>query len=127
MKLRGLAAAGLAAALSAGAGLPTVKGQPAVATVNGEPVTLAEMMERLGSLHQEAADPAAAPAHPDPMLVLQRIIDARLVVQEARSIGLDQQPEVIDRLAAARLALLKSGVARNAVKNVTAADPADVE
>jgi hypothetical protein len=61
------------------------------------------------------------------MLVLQRIIDARLVVQEAKSIGLDQQPEVIDRLAASRLALLKSGVARNAVRTVTAPDPADVE
>ncbi|HEV8202435.1 MAG TPA: peptidyl-prolyl cis-trans isomerase [Candidatus Polarisedimenticolia bacterium] len=127
MKIRAAIAAGLAAALSAGAGLPTVKGQPAVATVNDEPVTLSEMMERLGSLHQDAVDPAAAPAHPDPMLVLQRIIDARLVVQEAKSIGLDRQPEVIDRLAAARLALLKSGVARNAVKGITAADPADVE
>ena len=120
-------AALLAAALSIGAGLPTVKGQPAVATVNGEAVTLAEMMERLGSLHEQAASPSAAPAHPDAMLVLQRIIDARLVVQEARTIGLDQQPEVIDRLAATRLALLKSGVARNAVRTVTAADPTEVE
>ena len=120
-------AAALAAALSLGAGLPTVKGQPAVATVNGEPVTLAEMMERLGSLHEEAREPAAAPAHPDPMLVLQRIIDARLVVQEAKSIGLDQQPDVVDKLGAARLALLKAGVARNAVRTVTTADPDAVE
>ena len=121
-----LFAAGFAAAIGIGAGA-AVNGRTAVATVNGEPVTLAEMMARLGSLHKEVADPAAAPSHPDPMLVLQRIIDARLVVQESRSIGLDRQPEVTDRLAATRLALLKSGVARNAVRTVAAPDPADVE
>jgi peptidyl-prolyl cis-trans isomerase C len=122
----GAVAALLAAAISLAA-LPKAKGQPVVATVNGEPVTVAEMMERLGSLHEQAHGPAAAPARPDPMLVLQRIIDARLVVQESKSIGLDQQPQVIDRLAAARLALLKGGVARNAVRAITAADPAAVE
>jgi hypothetical protein len=118
--------AGLAAALGLGAA-PAINMRTAVATVNGEAVTLAEMMARLGSLHQGAPDPAAAPSHPDPMLVLQRIVDARLVVQEAKSIGLDKQPEVTDRLAMSRMSLLKSGVARNAVLTVTAPDPADVE
>jgi parvulin-like peptidyl-prolyl isomerase len=126
-RVRALVAAGFAGTLAFGAGAPAINGRTAVATVNGEAVTLAEMMARLGSLHKGVEDPAAAPSHPDPMLVLQRIIDARLVVQEAKSIGLDRQPEVIDRLAATRLSLLKSGVARNAVRTVTAPDPADVE
>jgi parvulin-like peptidyl-prolyl isomerase len=126
-KQRAAVAVGVAAVIGMGAGAPAVNGRTAVATVNGEPVTLAEMEARLGSMHQGVQDASAAPSHPDPMAVLERIIDARLVVQEAKSIGLDRQPEVIDRLASTRLALLKSGVARNAVRTVTAPDPADVE
>ncbi len=118
----GLIAGGSGVALPAGS-LPVVKGQEAVASVNGEPVTLAEMMTRLGSMHRGFADSPSAPARPDPMAVLQRMIDARLVVQEAHRIGFDELPEVKAQVEAIRLGLLKNGLVRRQTREITAAEP----
>jgi hypothetical protein len=74
--------------------LPTVDGVQAVAVVNGEPISLAEVERQLATLHmQSAAADGTAPARQDPSALLDRMITAKLIAQEARSAGFDEEPE----------------------------------
>ncbi len=76
--------------------LPVVEGKEALATVNGEPVTLDELKLQIAAFHAGMAHGAAATGtdRPDAAGVLERMIEAKLIVQEARNIGLDEQPEL---------------------------------
>ncbi|HEU5182086.1 MAG TPA: peptidylprolyl isomerase [Candidatus Polarisedimenticolia bacterium] len=121
---------GLAALIGAAASparLPVFAGKEAVATVNGEPVTLEDLARHVGSLHEGIAEPAAPVKKADPSRILQRMIDARLVAQEARRIGLDQLPDIKKRLDDDRLDLVKSLVVRDAVKDVPPPSPAEID
>lgn len=73
--------------------LPLVDGKPALATVNGEPVTLEEFDRLLGEIHGGLTDNETRPRS-NPSQLLDRLINARLILQEARNIGLDELPEV---------------------------------
>ena len=125
------AAAILLLALPAGgaesARLPVMAGQQAVASVNGEPVTVEDLFRQIGSLHSGVSEPAVKVQKPDPSALLQRIINARLIVQEARRIGLEQLPDVKDRVETYRLGLLKSGLIQKQMTDITAPDPARVD
>jgi hypothetical protein len=77
----------------AGKDLPLVGGKPTLAMVNGEPLTLEEFDRVLAGIHGGKTDNAIQ-SRPNPSQLLDRVINARLVLQEARNIGLDELPEV---------------------------------
>src|SRR5208337_4378688 len=69
--------------IASGKDLPVIKGKKTVATVNGDPITLEE-------LDRDVARAAGASRSE----VLRRLINASLIVQEAKRIGLNEQPEI---------------------------------
>jgi len=77
----------------AGKDLPLVGGKPTLAMVNGEPITLEEFDRVLAGIHGGMTDNAIQ-SRPNPSQLLDRLINAKLVLQEARNIGLDELPEV---------------------------------
>jgi len=77
----------------AGKDLPLVGGKPTLAMVNGEPLTLEEFDRALAEIHGGITDNATR-TRPDPSHLLDRMINARLILQEARNIGLDELPDV---------------------------------
>jgi len=83
---------GLGAAFAFAQGLPVVKGKKIVASVNGEAITLEELARAIGEIKKESA-PGTKADRKREQDVLQRLINIRLIVQEARSIGLDKLPE----------------------------------
>lgn len=60
-----------------------------VALVNDEPITLRELREALSALHAEAADQGATSGK-GYRKILERLINTRLIILEARNIGLDE-------------------------------------
>jgi len=73
--------------------LPVIDGKIAVATVNDEPITLEELNRSIAASH--AARPGGKTAGKiDYSRFINRMINTRLVVLEARNIGLDQLPEI---------------------------------
>jgi parvulin-like peptidyl-prolyl isomerase len=83
---------GLGAAFALAQELPVVKGKKIVASVNGEPITLDELTREIAGVKKEST-PAAKVDRQAELGVLQRLINTRLVVQEARNIGLDKLAE----------------------------------
>jgi parvulin-like peptidyl-prolyl isomerase len=77
----------------AGKDLPLVGGKPTLAMVNGEPITLEEFDRSLAEIHGGMADNAIQ-SRTNPSQLLDRLINAKLVLQEARNIGLEELPEV---------------------------------
>ena len=72
--------------------LPVVKGKKIVASVNGETITLDELAREMAVIKREGA-PGVKVDREAELEVLQRLINTRLIVQEARNIGLDKLPE----------------------------------
>jgi hypothetical protein len=73
---------------ASGQNLPTLKGKKVVATVNGEPITLDEFNRELASSHGNKA------GKEDRLELLRRLINARLIIQEGRRMGLDELREI---------------------------------
>lgn len=65
-----------------------------IARVNGEPITLEDFFEELAARHVGMADGGGMIARQDPTELLGRLVNVRLILQEARNIGLDELPEV---------------------------------
>jgi hypothetical protein len=63
-----------------------------VASINGEPLSLDDYLDTLAEMHAEAEEATTVPER-DPMALLDRLIRAELILQEARRIGLDELPE----------------------------------
>jgi hypothetical protein len=72
---------------------PTAKGTGIVATVNGDAITLDEFNRELAALHRNAWGEKGR-SKPDREKLLQRLVDARLVVQEGKRMGLSELQEV---------------------------------
>jgi len=70
--------------------LPVIEGEPAVATVNGEPVTLGDLLQELMVRHREVAETDRPGERQDLDAVVERLISIQLVLQEARNIGLNE-------------------------------------
>jgi hypothetical protein len=77
--------------------LPVIDGKETVATVNGEPITVEEFNRALVSLHAARAGKKPA-GRVDYSAILGRLINARLILLEARNIGLDELPEIKDEV-----------------------------
>lgn len=68
-----------------------------LASVEDEPITLKELTRSISSIHAGRAD-ATTPVRKDYANLLDRILTTKLIVQEARNIGLDELPEVAARI-----------------------------
>ncbi len=108
------------------AGTEAAGDRQAVAEVNGDPIPLGELKRSLASLHEGAAG-GEAKAGIDPSEVLDRLVTARLIVQEAATIGLDDLPEVRKSLEAFRKSTLRKMLLAFEVRNITSADAKEVE
>ena len=79
-----------------------VNAPEALAIVNGEPITAEDLRRRVGSMHESMLEAESKVQGPDILGLLQRVINAKLIVQEAQNIGLDELPEVTSTLAMGR-------------------------
>ena len=73
--------------------LPIIDGEVAVATVNDEPITLEEFNRAIAASHA-AKTGAKTAGRIDYSNIMNRLIITRLIVLEARNIGLDVLPEI---------------------------------
>lgn len=73
--------------------LPLIGGKKAVATVNEEPITLEEFNRAIAASHESRRAGERAGGI-DYSKIMNRIINTRLIVLEARNIGLDELSEV---------------------------------
>lgn len=96
-----------------------------VAVVNDDPITLDELVGNLASMHDGRSD-AATGARKDFRHMLDRLINTRLIVLEARTMGMDELPEVTGLVNDHRRATLIRLVQKRAVKDI-AADERQVE
>ena len=72
---------------------PWSAGNRRLPVINGEPLTLEEFERALAGIHGGMTDNTPR-SLPHPSQLLERLINAKLVLQEARNIGLDELPEV---------------------------------
>ena len=110
----------------AGKDLPLVGGKPTLAMVNGEPLTLEEFDRVLAGIHGGMTDNAIQ-SRPNPSQLLDRMINARLVLQEARNIGLDELPEVRSAEKAFGEDTLREMLYSYHVRNIRKPDKKEVE
>ncbi len=113
------------AAAGGGVKLPVIEGKESVASVNGEPITVDDLLRQLGAFHAGVAETRVH--KPDVAALLDRIVNAKLILQEAKRIGLDQLPEVRSQVDAIRLSLVKSLLVRGQVDGITQGDPGEAE
>jgi hypothetical protein len=73
--------------------LPLIDGRRAIATVNGEPVTSAELRSAIKAAHAKRAETEKA-GKIDYTGIMNRLISTRLIVIEARNMGLDELVEI---------------------------------
>ncbi len=62
-----------------------------VASVNEEPIPMGEFAQELGAMHAETEEAVASGQPDNPAELLERLVIVRLVEQEARNMGLDEQ------------------------------------
>jgi hypothetical protein len=98
-----------------------------VATVNGEPITSDDLFRQIGAMHGGMQAPEGMVSRPDPAGVLERMIDVKLVVQEARNIGLDELPDVQAKIENGRADLIRTFLAEHAVRSIESGDPEFIE
>lgn len=108
-----------------GPNLPRVDGKAALAQVNGKTIFLDDLLGELSAIHEQAADNAAL-SRSDAMVLLDRMINARLVVQEARNIGLDELPEVKKAFRTYEQETLRAMLFGRQVLDVRKPDPKEV-
>jgi hypothetical protein len=103
--------------------LPVIHGRKGVATVNGEPIFLDELKQYF----PPSATPGQSPPTPEEVKsVLKRLINTRLIIQEAKRMGLDQLREIqMQQEVFARVAL-REALMERCVKNIHA-DEKEVE
>ncbi len=113
-------------ALPAAADLPKFGGKPALALINGEPLTLEEFERAFAGVHGAMGDNAARSVT-RPSQLLDRLINAKLVLQEARNIGLDELPEVRAAGKAFKEETLRSMLYGYHVRNILKPDKKEAE
>lgn len=94
-----------------GQDLPVVKGKKVVATVAGESISLDELNRDLASAQGAKRSE-----------VLRRLINVRLIVQEARRIGLDDLPEIKNMVDAFSKVTLREELMERQVKDIRVDD-----
>ena len=95
------------------------------AVVNDEPITFSDLTERIFSIHKGRAS-EATPSKKDYAALLERVVTMKLIVQEARNIGLDEMPGFESQVEKMSKNLLISGLMSRHLETVEA-DPAEVD
>ena len=101
------------------AGAPRV-----VATVNGEMISLADVERQVALAHMQAG--GTRPTSQDPTTLLERMITATLIAQEAHEARLDEIPEVRSAIEDAERAATRDLLVREWTRGVSVS-PAEVD
>jgi len=91
--------------------LPIVEGEKVVAMVNDEPITLKEFEQELKALPQAERDKNRE-------ALLKRLVNTRLIIQEAKRMGLQEIPELKDRVDVFSRVTLREDLMERHVKNI---------
>lgn len=121
------AALGLGAILLAFCSLAGSRGERILARVNGEPITAEEFLGEVASIHERAGESDRPSGQPDLRGVLDRLVTVRLVVQEARRIGLAELPEFRREMDSFRLETLERLLLERQVRRIERPSPASIE
>jgi len=97
-----------------------------IAEVNDEVVTLKELGDALVSSHEGRTEGEKQAARIDFSTILKRLINVRLIVQEAREMGMDELPEVKEALKRNSNAVTRELLIEDIAKDVKA-DETEVE
>lgn len=128
-RTRVVASALVGVALAVGTGatedLPVVNGKKIVASVHGEAITLEEFNEQVAAMRRDRP-PGATVSGSEKLALLNRMIDLRLITQEARRMELDKLPEIRQMVDAYARVTLRDELVERVVKDVKA-DPHEVE
>jgi parvulin-like peptidyl-prolyl isomerase len=100
-----------------GQDLPIVKGKKVVATVNGEPITLTEFNQGLAMLSQGSGGDQKIGTEKK-LELLRRLINTRLIIQEARRMGLDELKDLKERADVFARVELRDELIERRVKDV---------
>jgi parvulin-like peptidyl-prolyl isomerase len=103
--------------VASGQDLPVVKGKKVVATVHDEPITLEEFNREIAALHQGITGERKVGKEKGSEL-LNRLINARLIIQEARRMGLDELKELKERVDVFSKVTLREELIEKHVKNI---------
>jgi hypothetical protein len=118
----------LTPALSAAAELPLVDGKPVVAAVNDDRIFLAEIEAELAVMHAALEQhQTGVVAKKDPGALLERLINSRLIVQEAERIGLAELPEVVRTLGVQERDALRAALYRRHAEGIKQPNAAKVD
>jgi hypothetical protein len=99
--------------------LPIIGGKEAVASVNDDPISVEELDRAVAASH--AARPRGEKAgRIDFSDIMQRLINTRLIVLEARNMGLDELPEIKAALDIYSKQALRELLLEGYVKDITA-------
>jgi parvulin-like peptidyl-prolyl isomerase len=102
---------------ASGQDLPAIKGEKAVATVNGEPITLSEFNEGLAMLSQGAGGGPKI-EEGKKLDLLRRLINTRLMIQEARRMGFDELKELRERVDVFAKVTLREKLLERQIRNI---------
>lgn len=97
-----------------------------VALVNDEPIRMADLVQSIGASHAGKEDDKTKAGAIDYTKILDRLINARLISQEATNIGLDEQIEFKDAVESNEKSTL-AGLLMDDLSKDVKADPAKVE
>ncbi len=97
--------------------LPIMKGKKTVATVNNEPIPLDEFNQELATLRQGMSGDRGVEKERISGL-LKRLINTRLIIQEARRMGLDELKELKERVDVFARQTLRDELIERQVKNI---------
>ena len=103
--------------LASAQNLPVVQGKKIVAVVNEEPITLDEFNRELGILYQGREGEKKVPKEKN-LELLNRLINAKLIFQEARRMGLDELKEVKERVDVFSRITLRDELIERQIKNI---------
>ena len=97
--------------------LPVKDGRPAVAIVNGEPIALDQFLMELDPAADQT-QPAQGYGTPSQFELLGRLVNIKLIVQEAATMGLDEQPEIRKQVDVSARGILRDVLMERLVNDV---------
>ena len=103
--------------LGAEQSLPVVKGKKIVASVNEELITLDQFNQELEMLHQKVPGEKKG-GKGNPLDLLNRMINTRLIIQEARRMGLHELKEIRERVDVFARVTLRDDLIERQIKDI---------
>ncbi|MBA4366941.1 MAG: hypothetical protein C0403_04805 [Desulfobacterium sp.] len=101
--------------------LPVVDGEPIVAKVNDDPITLKELNNAIGLSHSKMSNENTA-GRIEFSPIMKRLINARLIGIEAKNMGFSELPEIQKMIAKQSKQVMMELLLENEVKDITVDD-----